>query len=334
MRVVVVDHTEVAELLPMAECVEVMAEMFRALGEGEALFPQRSVMWQPDGKGALGLMPSWLGAPPALGAKIVSVFPGNVETRYESHQGAVLLFETVNGRLQAIVDAGAITAIRTAAVSALATRLLARGDAGDLAILGSGTQAEMHLAAMQAVRPIWRVRVWSRNAEHARRFASKATKRHGVEVIPVDDAPAAVEDADLVCTVTGAKEPVLLGEWLSPGVHVNAVGASVPPFRELDSAAVVRSRLFVDSKAAALSEADDIGVPLREKAIDESHIAGELADRVLGRVAGRTRADEITLFKSVGIAVEDLVAARYVYEQAEKTGAGTRIDFGAERDST
>ena len=334
MQVAVIGHDEVRKLLPMAECVEVMAEMFRALGEGGALFPQRSVMWQPDGKGALGLMPSWLGSPPALGAKVVSVFPGNVETRYESHQGAVLLFETANGRLQAIVDAGAITAIRTAAVSALATRLLARGDAGDLAILGSGTQAEMHLAAMQAVRPVWRVRVWSRDAGHARRFAAQATKRCGLEVLAVDNARGAVEDADVVCTVTGAKEPVLRGEWLSPGAHVNAVGASVPPFRELDTVAVVRSRLFVDSRASALAEADDIRVPLREKAIDENHIAGELADRVLGRVAGRTKADEITLFKSVGIAVEDLAAARFVFEQAEKSGAGTQIDFGTERGST
>lgn len=317
----------------MVECIDVMAQMFRALGKGEALFPQRSVMWQPDKKGALGLMPSWLGERSALGAKVVSVFPGNVETPYESHQGAVLLFETENGRLQAIVDAGAITAIRTAAVSGLATRLLARGDAGDLAILGSGTQAEMHLAAMQSVRSIRRVRVWSRNPANARRFAVKAAARHGVEVLPMDDPREALDGADLVCTVTGATEPVLRGDWLAPGAHVNAIGASVPPFRELDTAAVVRGRLFVDSKAAALAEADDIRVPLREQAIDENHIVGELAELVPGRVAGRTRADEITLFKSVGLAVEDLAAARHVYERARERGAGTAIDFGAERDS-
>lgn len=331
MHVTIIGHEEVSELLPMTGCIEVMAEMFRALGEGGAQFPQRSVMWQPDRRGALGLMPSWLGEPPALGAKIVSVFPGNTSTRYESHQGAVLLFETENGRLQAIVDAGAITAIRTAAVSGLATRLLARGDAGDLAILGSGTQAEMHLAAMQAVRPIRRVRVWSRNAEHARRFAANASVCYGIEVVPVGSAREAVEDADLVCTVTGATEPVLQGDWLSPGVHVNAVGASVPPFRELDTAAVTRSRLFVDRKVSAMDEADDIRIPLREKAIAENHILGELADLVLQRVAGRTGSEDITLFKSVGLATEDLAAARYVYEQAERTGAGTRVDFGAER---
>jgi len=331
MQVTIIGHREVSELLPMAECVDVMADMFRALGEGEALFPQRSVMWLPDQRGALGMMPSWLGEPPALGAKVVSVFPGNSETRYESHQGAVLLFETANGCLQAIIDAGAVTAIRTAAVSALATRLLAREEAGDLAILGSGTQAGMHLAAMQAVRPIRRVRVWSRTSGHARRFAESASERYGVEVMPMDDARDAVDAADLVCTVTGAKEPVLQGEWLAPGVHVNAVGASVPPFRELDTAAVVRSRLFVDRRASALAEADDVRIPLRDKTIDEDHIQGELADLVLERVGGRTDPNGITLFKSVGLAVEDLAAARRVYERALEMGVGTLMDFGSGR---
>lgn len=315
----------------MAGCVEVMAEMFRTLGQGEALLPLRQVVWHPDRRGALGLMPSYLGHPAALGAKVVSVFPGNVSTRYESHQGAVLLFETDHGRLLAMIDAGAITAIRTAAVSALATRLLAQEGAGDLAILGSGTQAEMHLAAMRAVRPVRRVRVWSRNPDHARQFAQGAAARHGLPVTPVATGQEAVAGAEIVCTVTGATAPVLQGEWLAPGAHVNAVGASVPPFRELDTAAVVRSRLFVDRKESALAEADDFRIPLQEGAVGEDHIQGELADLVLGRVPGRTAAAEITLFKSLGLAVEDLAAAQHIYARAEATGAGTRVDFGAER---
>lgn len=332
MQVTVVGHREVFELLPMAECVEVMADAFRTLGEGQAVLPQRQVLRLPDGRGALGLMPSWLGASfSALGAKVVSVFPGNAASRYESHQGAVLLFETGNGRLLAIVDAGAITAIRTAAVSALATRLLAREGAADLAILGVGTQAAMHLVAMQAVRPIRRVRVWSRDADHARRFADHAAGRCGPTVEAAATARDAVAGADLVCTVTGATAPILQGGWLAAGTHVNAVGASVPPFRELDTAAVARSSLFVDRRESALAEADDVRIPLREKAIGEEHIRGELADLVLGRVEGRTDAGGITLFKSVGLAVEDLAAAHYVYERAELAGAGTRVDFGAER---
>lgn len=331
MQATVIGHREVSELLPMAECIKVMAEMFRALGRGEAVLPQRQVMWQPDKRGALGLMPSWLGTPSALGAKVVSVFPGNTETRYESHQGAVLLFDTGNGRLLAIVDAGAITAIRTAAVSGLATRLLAQEDAGDLAILGSGTQAEMHLDAMQSVRPIRRVRVWSRNVDHARRFAETASKRYGVVVTATASAHEAVTGADLVCTVTGATAPILEGEWLAPGTHVNAVGASVPPFRELDTLAVERSRVFVDRNESVLAEAEDIRIPLQGKAIAGNHILGELSDLVLEHVTGRNDTGDITLFKSVGLAVEDLAAARHVYTRAMETGVGTPVDFGSER---
>ncbi len=332
MQITVIGHREVVELLPMADCVEVMAETFRALGQGDTVLPQRQVLRQPDGLGALGLMPSWLGTPfSALGTKVVSVFPGNTVTRYESHQGAVLLFETGNGRLLAIIDAGAITAIRTAAVSALATRLLAREEGGDLTILGAGTQADMHLAAMQTVRQLRRVRVWSRDSDHARRFAEAATVRHGLAVEPMTTVCDAVDGADIVCTVTGATTPILQGEWLGPGTHINAVGASVPPFRELDTAAVVRSRVFVDRRESALAEADDVRVPLKEKAIGEDHILGELADLVLGRVEGRDGADDVTLFKSVGLAVEDLAAAQRLYDRAVATDAGTRLEFGVER---
>lgn len=327
----VIGHRDVAELLPVAECIEVMAEMFRSLGRGNVVQPMRQVMWLPDRRGALGLMPSCLGAPSVLGAKVVSVFPGNVGTSHESHQGVVLLFDTANGRLLMILDAGAITAIRTAAVSALATRLLAREDAGNLAILGSGTQAAMHLAAMQTVREIRRVRVWSRNADHARRFAETAARRHELPIAVTGTAREAIAGADLVCTLTGATAPILRGEWLAPGTHVNAAGASLPPFRELDTDAVVRSRLFVDRKESALAEAEDVRAPLREKVIGEDHIRGELAELLLGRPVGRTNPDDITLFKSVGLASEDLAAAKRVYDRAVATGAGSRVEFGAER---
>lgn len=331
MQVTVIGHREITDLLSMPECIDVMAQTFRVLGRGEAVMPQRTVMWQPDKRGAIGLMPSWLGAPPALGVKVVSVFPGNTETRYDAHQGVVLLFEAANGRLQAIVDAGAITAIRTAAVSGLATRLLARQAAGDLAILGAGTQAGAHLVAMLAVRPIRRVRVWSRNGERARKFADSASRQHAVPITPTATVREAVVDADLICTVTGATAPILQGEWLASGAHINAVGASVPSFRELDTVTVARSRVFVDRKESALAEADDIRVPLREQIIQEKHILGDLADLALERVSGRTSDDDITLFKSVGLAVEDLALARHVYERAKSAGTGTLVDFGSER---
>ncbi len=325
MDTLVLGHREVRALLPMAECVDVMAAAFATLARGDAVLPLRSATALPDRRGFLGLMPSYLGEPRALGVKVVTVFPGNLGTPYESHQGAILLFETENGRLLAVVDAGTVTEIRTAAVSGLATRLLARPDASTLAILGSGTQAGVHLEAMRAVRPIREVRVWSRTEAHGRAFAA----RHGVSFAPT--AREAVEGADIVCTVTGAQAPILEGEWLAPGAHVNAVGASVPPYRELDSAAVAGSRLFVDRRESALHAAEDVRVPIREGRIGEDHIAGELGDLLLGRVAGRSGPHEITLFKSLGLAVEDLAAAHHVYAQARARGAGSSLEITGER---
>src|SRR5579864_3027564 len=260
------------------------------------------------------------------GIKVVSIFPGNRERGDESHFGAVLLFETETGRPIAHLDAAAITAIRTAAVSALATRLLARDDAGDLALLGAGVQARTHLAALREVRELRRVRVWSRRPESARRFAAEESARHGLAVEAASTAEAAVAGADLVCTVTSAREPVLAGAWLSPGAHVNAVGSSIAAARELDSAAVARARLFVDRRESTRNESGDFLFPLREGLIAEDHIQGEIGELLLGRLPGRRSAAEITLFKSLGLAVEDLAAAHHVYLQALAQGRGLRLD--------
>jgi ornithine cyclodeaminase len=231
----------------------------------------------------------------------------------------------------AIADASEITAIRTAAVSGVATQLLAREEAGDLAIRGSGTQAETHLAAMRVARPLRRVRVWSRSGERATAFASRMTARYGdlVEVMPtVRDC---VRDADIICTTTAAKEPILDGIWLSPGAHINAVGSSVSFARELDTAAVVISRLFVDRKESTINEAGDYLFPLEEGAITEAHIVGEVGDVLRGTLAGRTSAADITLFKSLGLAVEDIAATAYVYEQAKASGRGVSVEIGGAR---
>ena len=279
--------------------------------------------------GAAGAVPggSSVGPPVSVaGVKVVSIFPGNRERGDESHFGAVLLFETETGRPIAYLDAAAITAIRTAAVSAVATRLLARDDAGELALLGAGVQARTHLAALREVRELRRVRVWSRRPESAQRFAAEESARHRLPVEAVPSAAAAVAGADIVCTVTASREPVLAGEWLSPGVHVNAVGASIAAARELDSAAVARARLFVDRRESTINESGDYLVPLREGVIAEDHIQGEIGDLLLGRLPGRRSASEITLFKSLGLAVEDLAAAHHVYRQAVAQGLGIRLD--------
>jgi alanine dehydrogenase len=257
--------------------------------------------------------------------------PGNRGTPYDSHQGVVLLFEPDHGQLRAIVDATSVTAIRTAAVSGLATRLLAREDAGELALLGAGVLALPHVDAVRCVRPIRRVRVWNRSAARAAEFTLQARERFGLEVVVSPSAADAVDGADVVCTITGSRTPVLEGAWLAPGTHVNAVGASLPTARELDTAAVVRSRLFVDRRESAVNEAGDYLVPLKEGAIAPSHILGELGDLLGSAVQGRSSRSDITLFKSLGLAVEDVAAVRHVYEKARAAGRGVPVSLGGLR---
>ena len=329
--ILLLNQSDVTALLPMAECMDVMTDTLRTLALGDALLPLRTVIRLPNGPNAFGAMPAYLGRPGAVGVKVITVFPQNDGTGLDSHQGAVLLFEIEQGRLIAIMDASAITAIRTAAVSGVATRALAREDAADLAILGAGVQAMTHLDAMCLARPIRRVRVWSRSAGRARELAHRASERSGVPVEPAASAERAVAGASIVCTVTAAREPVLRGEWLAPGSHINAVGASLPTARELDSEAVRRSRLYVDRRESALTEAGDLLLPKREGIITDDHIVGELGELLLGRVPGRASTQEVTLFKSLGLAIEDVGAAHHVHQQAVRRGVGTRVELGGER---
>jgi ornithine cyclodeaminase/alanine dehydrogenase-like protein (mu-crystallin family) len=322
MPLLFLNREDVEALLPMAECIEVVDAALRTLARGGAVQPLRSAYWMPDRHGLLGVMPGMLDGltaddQPVAGIKVLTVVPDNYLYGEESHQGLVLLFEEERGHPIAILDASAITAIRTAAASAVATRALARQDAGDLAILGSGTQARSHLEAMRAVRPLRRVRIWSRNPESARRFA----EREGVE--PAATVREAVEGADLICTVTAAKEPVLAGEWIAPGAHINAVGACTAKTRELDAAAVSRSRRYTDRRESALAEAGDFLLARGEGAVTDAHLLGELGDVLEGKIPGRRSDHEITLYKSLGIAVEDLASGRYAYRKALASGRGT-----------
>ena len=332
MKTLVISQREVPALLPMKACATLMAETLRSLSRGDAVLPLRTAVWLPDRSGLLGLMPAYLGAPRVMGVKAVSVMPGNHGTEYDSHQGVVLLFEVDHGSLLAVIDGSSITAIRTAAVSAAATDLLARAEAKDLAILGSGVQARTHLEAMRAVRSVERVRVWSRDPAHARAFAERESKRLGFAVETSADAREAVLDADLICATTASREPVLFGDWIAPGAHINAVGAGFNGGRELDTHAILRSRLYVDRRESTLHEAGDFLIPKAEGAIGDDHIVGEIGEVLLGNVLGRRSADEITLFKSLGLAVEDLAAAHHIYTAALETGAGVALDLGGMRD--
>lgn len=324
---------DVAALLPMAECVDVMAATLAELARGECLQPLRSALWLPDRRGLLGTMPASIPArgvePAVMAIKALTVFPANWAKGEETHLGYVLLFEAEAGRPLAILDAAAVTAIRTAAVSGAATRLLARAGAGDLALLGAGAQARSHLEAMAAVRPLRRVRVWSRKPENAARFAAEESRRPGLPVAAVGSPEEAVAGADLVCTVSAAAEPILHGAWLAAGCHVNAVGACTPNARELDAEAVRRARVFVDRRESAWHEAGDLLIPLGRGELDESCVAGELGEALTGAVAGRRGEQEITLFESLGLGVEDAAAARHVYLRARAAGRGVALPQGA-----
>jgi ornithine cyclodeaminase/alanine dehydrogenase-like protein (mu-crystallin family) len=329
MDILIINAAQVRQLLPMAACVDVMAEVLAALGRGDAQNPLRTMSWLADKSGLLVTMPSLMAE--AMGVKIISVMPGNHGTQYDSHMGVVLLFETAHGQPLALMDASEITAIRTAAVSGVATRLLAQEKAGDLAILGTGVQADSHLEAMLAVRPIQRARAWSRHAENREAFAARAKARYGLTVETVDNAEAAVTGADIICTTTSSSEPVLKGEWLSPGAHLNVVGASVRTAREVDGEAMKRSVLFVDRRESTLNEAGDFLLARDEGAVGDDHIQAELGEVLLGEHLGRTSPDEITLFKSLGLAVEDLASAQYIYKQAVAHGVGVSVPFGVTR---
>jgi len=328
MKIVVLSHKEVIELLPMADCIAVMAEALAALARGQVHQPLRTVVRPPDATGLMALMPAYMsGERAAYGLKAVCVFPHNVTIGKDAHQGAVTLFSAQTGELLAVMDASAITAIRTAAVSGVATQLLAREEAGDLAIVGSGVQARSHLAAMAEVRPIRQVRVASRTFQNALKFAAEMSVNYPFPIQAVESVQSAVRDADLIVTATTAPKPILQRDWIPSGAHLNVVGSSIPTTREVDTATMAASSLFVDRRESTLNEAGDYLFAAKEDAIGPDHIKAEIGELLIGQAQGRTSADEITLFKSLGLAVEDLASAEYVYRQAKEKQAGTWVEF-------
>jgi len=291
----VLDEAAVRRLLRMEDLIPAMARALADLSAGRVVQPVRVVLPITDHQGFFGVMPAYAGA---LGAKLVSFYPNN--QGIPTHHALIVLFRPETGEPIAIMDGRLITEMRTAAASAVATHLLARPDASVLAIIGSGVQARSHLEALRLVRSFGEVRVWS--PRNARAFAEQL----GIQAM--GSAEEAVRGAHVVVAATSSTTPVLMGEWLSPGTHVNAVGATRPEWRELDDAALARARIFVDSKEAAMRESGDI--------IAASQGFGEIGEVIAGARPGRTTADEVTLFKSVGVAVEDVVSADLVYRAA------------------
>lgn len=320
--ILVLSGDDVRALLPMDDCIDVVAESLRALSRDEVVLPLRTVMHLEEAQGFLGTMPAALAQPPICGVKVVTVFPGNHALGLDSHLGMVQLFDAATGIPIALLDASSITAIRTAAASGVATQALARPDSRCLALLGTGVQATTHLDAMCAVRPIGNVKVWGRSDGSAQRFVDHQSDREGVTFDVCDSAEQAVHGADIVCTVTAAKEPVLEGAWLRPGTHVNAVGSSAPKAREVDALAVARAQVFTDCRESAENEAGDLLIAQAEGVIGPDHLRGEIGDVLLGRLKGRAHDDEITFYESLGIGIFDLAAGHLVYTRAREQGRG------------
>jgi len=323
----IINHSEVRELLPMRDCMVVVAKALASLARGEAVQPLRAGFVRPDRLGVMAWMPGSLAAGQPFGIKVLSVVDDPGALGVESHQGGVMIFDPVNGSPLALCEAGAITAVRTAAVSALATDELARPDATTLAILGAGTQARSHIEAMLEVRPIEHVRMWSRTSATTERLAEECLELHGVTVEVANDVQSAVEDTDIVCTATSAREPILFADVLEPGMHINAVGASIPSWREIHSGVVPLVSLFTDRRESLRNEAGEFMEAVETGLVERGLVIPELGEVLNGDHPGRTSETEITLFRSLGLAVEDIASAQLVYERAVEHKIGTEVDM-------
>jgi len=305
-----------------------MAEALISFAKGKSQQPVRTIFRPPEALGLMGLMPSYRSdVRPVFGLKAVCVFPGNPARGKDAHQGAVMLFSAETGELMAIENASAITAIRTAAVSAVATDRLARRDARVLAIIGAGIQGRAHLEAISHVRNLTDVRVADKMMERTQNFVDEMGPRYPFPIRPMKSLEAAVSGAAIVVTVTNSSEPVVRRDWIATGTHINAVGACIPSAREIDSRTVAASKLFVDKRESILQESGDYLLALKDGAIGADHIKGEIGELLIGAKPGRESEEEITLFKSLGLAVEDLAAAEYVYRKAQEKNLGTEVEF-------
>lgn len=346
MSVLVLSAADVARLVPMADCIALMRDTMQAVSHGDAALPLRIGAGAPEGTFAVAAMPGWLGrrgsagvsplanrpshASGSLGGKLISVAVRRGDAPIRSHQGVVVLFDAASGAPTAIVEAAAVTALRTAAATAVATDVLARADAVRLAMIGTGEQARAHVDALANVRALREIRVWGRDAGRTRDFAAELSARHGVAVSIAPTVRDAVIDADVVVTATAAREPILRGEWLQPGSHVNLVGASSRAAREADEAVVTRSRFFVDHRASAFAQAGELLHAAESEARPDdvaAFVAGEIGEVLAGGVTGRRSATEVTVYKSLGIAAQDLALASEIVARARESGAGTHVEL-------
>ena len=324
MKLLVLAARDVHELLTYRECAEVMRAALADRARGRIQQPLRTIVRPRDAAGFMALMPAY--APDAgYGLKAICITPGNPAVGKDAHQGGILLFDVHTGEPLTLVNASAVTEIRTAATSAVATDLLARPAAAEVAIIGTGVQGRAHAHALAATRELTGIRLAGRDLGRARALAAELAGQLGLPVSAHDDVAAAVAGADIVVTATSAAEPVLRREWLAPGTHVNAVGACVPDARELDTATMAAAAVFADSRESVSHEAGDFLIAAREGA--DNPVRAELGELLTGAATGRADDGELTVFESLGLAAEDLAAASFLYEKATRLGAGTAADF-------
>lgn len=311
----------------MEPCIDLMIRAMKLVAEGKTIQPIRSGVFHPNMRGLLGMMPGYIGEPDWLGIKVTSVYPGNSGAHPGAHQGAVMLFDPASGTPMAFIEAGEITAIRTAAATAAATDVLARKDASTLGVFGYGEQARTHIRALPLVRRFEQTLVWGRDTEKLQRFCRAQSAELGLDITPARSAEHAATEADVLCLVTAAAEPIFTADWLRPGQHLNVVGSSIPSTSEIDVQTVARARYFVDYDESARVLAGDFRRARDTGVVTDEHLLGTVGDVLIGKVAGRRSGEDITLFKSLGMVSEDLVAADFVLKEAERLGVGVVVDW-------
>lgn len=312
---------EIQQALSYASCIEVMRKAMARLSAGETQQMLRQILPLEQGR-MFGIMAGTLGPGGPFGSKLVSVMPRRAEGGPSSHQGAVVIFDPETGAPLCQLEAGMITAIRTASASAMATDILARKEARVLAILGTGEQAWHHACALPVVRPFYDIRIWGRNPERAQALAQKIRKQTGLACTGYGDVGDAVAGADVICTVTGAAQPILTAGMVSPGAHVNVVGSSFDGPREIDNTLVSAARFYADSRASVLAQGSEIRHAIASGVVAESHLLGEIGEVVLGSVPGRTGSGDITIYKSLGHIVQDIASGYHVYQTIRQGSTG------------
>jgi alanine dehydrogenase len=323
----VLSESQVQSLVDLDELIAALEQAHIQYSTGKAVMPLRLVVPLPQIQGRITSMPGYLNEDKALGMKVVTYFQDNPKRNLPAILATIMLFSSETGKMIAAMDGAYITAIRTACASALATKVLANVDTPVLGILGAGVQARAHILAIARVRQLRLIKLYSPSSKSALRIKAELEEQCGVPIDVVYSAQDAVSDSDLLVTVTTAKEPIVKADWFKPGAHINAVGSHRPDLREIDGATLKRAKVVVDSREAIMAECGDILLALKENSISETDVHGEIGEVLAGKKAGRTNVSEITLYKSVGIAVQDVATAQLVYRRALEQNIGANVEI-------